>query len=183
MNHWLAVVAPERYADEVLYARPACTVAYQGVDMPAAGDPVLLVAASAQPLIFAVGVIEGRREGAEVTIAYRRRLFDQPIEAGAIEIFSPGLLPVDRDRYERLAASIPPPGLRPAGPKPEWFVSVSLPIEADSRAEAVREFWTYVEKLGPRELPALVWPRGDEMSMQAFVLGAPANQDPEGDDD
>jgi hypothetical protein len=183
MNHWLAVVPAARYADEVLYARPTCTVAYQGMEMPVAGDPVLLLAASTQPLIFGVGVIEGTSDQRQAIVAYRLRLFDQPVSVGAIEIDSPGLRLVEIDRYERLAAAIPPPAARAPGPKAEWFVSVSLPIEADSQAEAVREFWTYVEKLGPRELPALVWPRGDEMAMQAFVLGAPANQDPEGDDD
>ena len=50
-------------------------------------------------------------------------------------------------------------------------------------AEAVREFWTYVDKLGPRELPAFVWPRGDELAMQAFVLGAETNLDPEEGDE
>ena len=63
-----------------------------------------------------------------------------------------------------------------------WFVSLALPIEAASPAEAVREFWTYVDKLGPRELPAYVWPLGDELAMQAFVLGAVTNLDPEEDE-
>jgi hypothetical protein len=40
-----------------------------------------------------------------------------------------------------------------------------------------------VRDLGPAELPAYVWPSGDELAMQAFVLGAEANQDPEEDDD
>src|SRR5262245_1682365 len=133
MNHWLAVVSRERYADEVLYARPTCTVAYQGADAPAADDPVLLVAASAQPLVFGLGVIEGACDHGEITVAYRRRLFDQPVDLGAIEIHSPGLRLVEPDRYEQLAAVIPPPVTGAPGPKPEWFVSVSLPIEADSR--------------------------------------------------
>ena len=54
---------------------------------------------------------------------------------------------------------------------------------ARARAEAVREFWTYMDKLGPRELPAYVWPLGDELAMQAFVLGAVTNLDPEEDDE
>ncbi|GAB3869352.1 hypothetical protein [Dactylosporangium cerinum] len=58
-------------------------------------------------------------------------------------------------------------------------MSVDLPIEAASPGEAVREFWAYVRDLGPAELPAYVWPVGDELAMQAFVLGAEANQDPE----
>jgi hypothetical protein len=58
---------------------------------------------------------------------------------------------------------------------------VALPIEATNQAEAVRQFWSYVRELGPAELPTFVWPSGDELAMQAFVLGAEANQDPEED--
>jgi len=65
------------------------------------------------------------------------------------------------------------------GRPPRWFVSVSLPIEADSPGEAVQEFWTYVDKLGPRQLPAHVWPQDDELAMQTYVLDHEANQDPE----
>ncbi len=65
---------------------------------------------------------------------------------------------------------------------PEWFVSVTLPIEAANRADAVREFWSYVGRLGPEELPAYVWPRGDELSMQAYLLDRQTNLDPEEDD-
>ena len=46
----------------------------------------------------------------------------------------------------------------------------------------MRIFWSYVQELGPRELPAFVSPYGDELAMQAFVLGVEANQDPEEDD-
>jgi hypothetical protein len=40
-----------------------------------------------------------------------------------------------------------------------------------------------VRELGPVELPTYVWPYGDELAMQAFVLGEEANQDPEEDDE
>ena len=36
-----------------------------------------------------------------------------------------------------------------------------------------------MQQLGPRELPVFVSPSGDELAMQAFVLGEEANQDPE----
>jgi hypothetical protein len=62
-------------------------------------------------------------------------------------------------------------------------VSLDLPIEASTPAEAVRLFWSYVMELGPRELPTFVSPAGDELAMQAFVLGEEANQDPEEDED
>ena len=38
-----------------------------------------------------------------------------------------------------------------------------------------------MQQLGPRELPAFVSPLGDELSMQSYVLGDLANQDPEED--
>jgi hypothetical protein len=66
--------------------------------------------------------------------------------------------------------------------KAQWLVSVALPIEAESAGEAVREFWRYVESLGAGELPAFVWPRGDELAMRAYVLDARAALDPEEDD-
>ena len=40
-----------------------------------------------------------------------------------------------------------------------------------------------MQELGPRELPAFVSPSHDELAMQAYVLGAEANQDPEEDDE
>jgi hypothetical protein len=67
-------------------------------------------------------------------------------------------------------------------PAPRWQVSVALPIEAPDRAEAVRQFWAYVASLGPEGLPAYVWPAGDELAMQAYVLDRPVNLDPEEDD-
>ncbi len=63
-----------------------------------------------------------------------------------------------------------------------WLVSLDLPIEADTAADAVREFWAYVRALGPDELPTFVSPTGDELAMQAMVAGEPVNLDPEEDD-
>ena len=57
-----------------------------------------------------------------------------------------------------------------------------MPIEASTPAEAVRAFWTYAAELGPRELPTFVAPVGDELAMQAYVLGEPTNLDPEEDE-
>ena len=62
-----------------------------------------------------------------------------------------------------------------------WQVSVSLPIEADSPAEAVAVFWTYVSPLGPDQLPAYVSPAGDELAMRAYLHSEPTNLDPEED--
>ena len=63
-----------------------------------------------------------------------------------------------------------------------WLVSLDLPIEADTAADAVREFWVYVRSLGPEELPTFVSPTGDELAMQAMVAGEPVNLDPEEDE-
>ncbi len=75
---------------------------------------------------------------------------------------------------------------RPAGPtaiggRTPWLVTVAMPIEAGTPADAVREFWRYVDALGPAELPAFVWPVGDELSMQAYLAGSVTNLDPEED--
>jgi hypothetical protein len=63
-----------------------------------------------------------------------------------------------------------------------WLVSVALPIEAASPAEAVREYWRYVEQLGGEELPAFVSPVGNELAMTAWLMGAETNLDPEEDE-
>jgi hypothetical protein len=66
-------------------------------------------------------------------------------------------------------------------PQPSWLVSVDLPIEAATPAEAVRQFWAYLRELGPEELPAFVSPAGDELAMRAYVAGEPHDLDPEDD--
>jgi hypothetical protein len=63
----------------------------------------------------------------------------------------------------------------------EWLVSVAMPIEADTPAEAVREYWRYVAELGAAELPAFVSPVNDELAMIAYVADAIAPLDPEED--
>lgn len=60
-----------------------------------------------------------------------------------------------------------------------WLVSVDLPIEAASPAEAVARFWVYVRELGPDQLPAFVSPTGDELAMQVYVAGEQHDLDPE----
>ena len=91
-----------------------------------------------------------------------------------------GPVEVEPQVFRRLAAAL---GAEPGPSTPTWLVSLALPIEAATPADAVRQFWTHVVELGPRELPAYVWPSGDELAMQAFVLGEEANQDPEEDDE
>jgi hypothetical protein len=63
-----------------------------------------------------------------------------------------------------------------------WLVSVDLPIEADSAADAVAQFWTYLRELGPGQLPTFVSPAGDELAMRAYLLSDPIDLDPEQED-
>jgi hypothetical protein len=191
MAHWAVMVPDERYAAERLFLHDSLELTGSDGPLPATGDEVALVAGTAEPVVFALGRVLAT--GAEATdpddpgagqpaptlaIAYTHRLFDTPLPADDLAP-GPGAHPIEADRFAVLAdkAVTGPAGRR------EWQVGVSLPIEAASPAEAVRQFWTYVQQLGPRELPAYVHPRGDELAMQAFVLGEVANLDPEEDDD
>ena len=162
MAKWAVVVSEERYSQERLYASQFVP----GAELPA-GDEALLVAALDPPVVFGVA-----RADAEGRLRYTVNLIDAPLPFAAA--LDPGAHPIDEAAFTAVTA--PPP--RPRR-KRTWLVSVDLPIEAASPAEAVREFWAYVRDLGPAELPAFVWPVGDELAMQAFVLGAEANQDPE----
>jgi hypothetical protein len=184
---WAAVVSEETYAAERLYAFDTLVLPGAGGPRgPRAGDHVVLIASGEPAMLFGVGQVRaGRRENEDVTVRYTHRLFDEPIPIS--EPPPLGLTELPAVAYERLVAQVDGANGRTdtnatQRDATEWFVSVALPIEAPSPAEAVREFWTYVEKLGPRELPAYVWPPGDELAMRAFVLGTETNLDPEEDD-
>lgn len=186
MQHWVAIVGADQFANERLYAHDSVIVPAPGV-APTAGDPVLLVVAGDPPHLFGLGKIRSWY-GESVAVAYTHRLLDEPVASplppsseaprSADSAAALGLVAIPADAYERVAGQVPA-SRRIDADRSEWFVSVTLPIEAPSRAEAVREFWTYIDKLGPRELPAYVWPRGDELAMQSFVLGTPTIDDPE----
>ncbi len=62
-----------------------------------------------------------------------------------------------------------------------WLVSVDLPIEAATPADAVREFWAYVRELGPEQLPTFVAPTDDELQLRAYLGDEPHDLDPEDD--
>ncbi|MEU3452076.1 hypothetical protein ABZ671_00335 [Micromonospora sp. NPDC006766] len=111
-----------------------------------------------------------------LVVSYTRRVLDEPVPIDGLPLDGP-VTRLDPALWRELADRLGPPPARRS-----WLVSLDLPIEAASPAEAVRLFWSYVQELGPRELPAFVSPTGDELAMQAFVLGAEANQDPEEDD-
>jgi hypothetical protein len=176
-RHWAVVIPSARFEEERLYASSHLRVdgagpAVDGAAGPAPGDRVALIADAEPQVLFGLGRVVGPRYGSDVSIRYERRLFDASV---AVPVPAPvGVSELTRAAYAALAASV-----SPAPPLTRFLVTLSLPIEATSPAEAVREFWTYLDTLGPRELPTFVSPAADELAMQAFVLGAEANLDPE----
>ncbi len=187
-RHWVALVSPERFAEERLYAHESITLPVASGEIPEPGHNVVLLVATDPPGLFGLGRVVGFRYGEtapvqaprQATVRYTHRVFDEPIPVDALAVES-GVSALAPEAFDRLAGRVGA-DQRVDADKAGWLVSLALPIEAASPAEAVREFWTYVTRLGPRELPAFVWPAGDELAMQAYVLGEPTNLDPEEDD-
>ncbi|HEX6969824.1 MAG TPA: hypothetical protein VF174_13575 [Micromonosporaceae bacterium] len=191
MSAWAVLIPGERYEAERLFHHDSLELTgLNGAVRPVPGDEALVVVEGDPPLVVALGRIRAAAAGEDhdpddpqagdgdgpLVVAYTRRAFDRPVPADRLMLVG-GLTPVDPDLYRRLARR-----LGPVGAPPGWLVSISLPVEAPTAAEAVGLFWSYVRELGPRELPAFVAPVTDELSMQAFVAGEVANQDPEEDD-
>jgi len=203
MGQWAIVVTAERYAAERLYAHDSLDLTGVGADGgPRPGDPVALVAVGTagaeSSVLFGLGRVRDLRHGphadpddpeaepvddAHLVVAYTHRLLDEPVDVADLLPggSAPGLMALDDESLARLAGRVAA-AARVDADKADWLVSVALPIEAASAAEAVRAFWSYVDELGPRELPAFVSPARDELAMRAFVLGEPAHLDPEEDD-
>jgi hypothetical protein len=177
MSHWAVVFPAERLDEERLFAHDSVPLPAPG---PATGDVVLLIAADIaadrEPVLFGLGRVRSAGE-----VHYTHRLLDEPLPAGDLTFDEPGVYPLEPSVFAASAGAVAP--AEPAGERRRtWLVSVDMPIEAASAAEAARLFWSYVYELGPQELPAFVSPTGNELAMQAFVLGVEANQDPEEDD-
>lgn len=164
MSRWAVIIGADRWATERLFHHDTLAAEVPGAQT---GDDVLLLAGE-EPHAVALGRVSAPGE-----ITYLRRAFDDPVPADDLKL-TDAVTAVDADAYDRIAARLTSPAAR----KP-WMVSVAMPIEAANPADAVRQFWSYVAELGPAELPTFVWPSGDELAMQAFVLGVEANQDPE----
>jgi hypothetical protein len=171
MGYWAVTVPAQRYATERLYANDCLT----GIEGPVAGDEVVLVADGAAPVVFGLG----RAETGGV-VRYTHRMLDEPLAAGGLDVHGPGARPLAPETFAAVAGAVGA-AHRVDADKRTWLVSLDLPIEAPSSAEAVRLFWTYVRELGPAELPAFVAPSDDELAMQTFVLGEEASLDPEED--
>ena len=173
MALWAVNVAAGRWATERLFHHDTVTVV-GAAGTVAPGDEVLLIADHAVVALTRAA----KDDGTDLILDYVRRAFDAPVPAAGLTLAAE-VNPVGPDEFRRLAAEV---GGGAPDRKP-WLVSVAMPIEAASPADAVRQFWSYVRELGPAELPAYVWPSGDELAMQAFVLGEVANQDPEEEDE
>ncbi|GAA1599320.1 hypothetical protein [Actinoplanes couchii] len=166
MAQFVVIIPEGQWATERLFQHDAVTIGFSG--KAEIGDEVLLVA---EEQVVALARVE-KADGGELSLWYLRRAFDEPVPASLIEG------PIDEATFQRFAAA-----LGGAADKKPWLVSVAMPIEAVNPAEAVRQFWSHVLELGPAELPTYVWPSGDELAMQAFVLGVEKNQDPEEEDE
>ncbi|MFC0528263.1 hypothetical protein [Phytohabitans kaempferiae] len=188
MGHWAVVISDERHEAERLFHHDTLELTGLGRPRPEPGDEVLVVAGHGSPAVVALGRVHqvvaehdpddpSPGEDEPVVVTYTRRAFDEPVPAARLVLDGP-VAPVDPETFRAITGS-----LRPAADRSTWMVSLDLPIEASSPAEAVRVFWSYVMELGPRELPTFVSPTGDELAMQAFVLGEEANLDPEEDED
>src|SRR6185369_5269921 len=192
MRYWSVTVSADRYGAERLYDHDVLELAVPEGARP--GDQVALVAAVEPPMVFALGEVRSVRPeiGADepdpiedepgAVIAYTRRCFDQLIPAdGLIPVASAGehATSVEAEAFRALSERLP----RAAGARRSWLVSVDLPIEAATPADAVRQYWSYLRELGPQELPAYVSPTENQLAMQAFVFGDEANQGPEESDD
>jgi hypothetical protein len=187
---WAVLLPAERYqAERLVHHDTLELTGLDGVARPRPGDPVAVLVDGPLRLVALGQVAAATGETREdpddpqseagsgaLVVTYTRRVLDEPAPVDGLALDGP-VTGLDPARWRELAARLGPPPVRRS-----WLVSLDLPIEAASPAEAVRLFWSYVQELGPRELPAFVSPSGDELAMQAFVLGAEANQDPEEDD-
>jgi len=193
---WAVVISEEAYEAERLFHHD--TLEVTGIDgqRPSVGDEVLVVAKGERPVVVALGRVapspraeasadgnghtdghtNGHNADSPLVITYTRRCFDEPIPVGNLTL-SATVTPLDSATFRKYVARLQPPT-----PRSTWLVNLALPIEAPSAPEAVRQFWSYVMELGPRELPAFVSPSGDELAMRAFVLGEETNLDPEEDE-
>lgn len=177
MAQWAVIIPADRWATERLFHHDTVTVA--GAAAAVAPDDEVLLVADGHVVALAQAL---KTDGDDLVLAYMWRAFDEPVPADELGLSEASpVVAVERAVFDRLAVAF---GARTdVTTHKNWLVSVAMPIEAKTPAEAVRQFWSHLVELGPAELPTYVWPSGDELAMQAFVLGVEANQDPEEEDD
>ncbi len=199
------MVAADRFDAERLYQRDGIVLAGLAAGTVAVGDRVMLVATRQPPTVFALGTVSATHHETlsdgddldtsapaddEVAISYAARFFDEPrpVPAGVAVVAAGEVVRIDEAQWTAFVDQRPATSTTGGASgdsshiRQTWLVSLDLPIEASSAAEAVRQFWTYVTDLGPRELPTFVSPAGDELAMQAMVGGVEVNLDPEEDE-
>jgi hypothetical protein len=186
MADWVVAVGGDRFQGERLYQADGVEVAVPEGVAVLPGDRVVLTAGDAgDGVVFGLGRVDRAARGGSVPVRYTHRLVDRPVpvsDAGVPVAGAGAVEPVDAAVVARLV-ELAGPGVDRVVPERQWMVSLDLPIEASSPAEAVRIFWSYVRSLGPTELPAFVWPRGDELAMRPYVLGVEHELDPEEEED
>ncbi|MEU6247508.1 hypothetical protein [Glycomyces sp. NPDC047010] len=164
MRYWLLVLHEDEYAEQQAYEVESVEPEGARPEGAADGDEVALAGPEG---VFALGELVGP------AVVYRRRLED-PEKTDESTAADEGWTELMPDAWEDLVRSLPTPERRS-----DWLVTLSMPIEAVDKAEAVRLFWSYIRSLGPKELPTFVSPYGREIEGTAFLLGAEHEQDPE----
>ncbi|MFG3339587.1 hypothetical protein [Glycomyces sp. NPDC048151] len=163
MRYWLLALNEDEYTEQQAYEVEAVESAGRPEGV-ADGDEVALAGPEG---VFALGVASG------AGIAYRRRL-EEPAKTVESADVEEGWTELNPEAWEDLVRTLPTPERRS-----DWLVTLSMPIEAVDKAEAVRQFWSYIRSLGPKELPTFVAPYGRELEGTSFLLGVEHEQDPE----
>jgi len=171
MRYWLLALDDDEYTEQLAYEVDAVEPTASLPENASGGDEVALAGPEG---VFALGEVDGS------TVVYRRRLVEPSKTAETVQIYgTEGVAPkawteLYPDSWEDLVRTLPTPERRS-----DWLVTLSMPIEAVDKAEAVRQFWSYIRSLGPKELPTFVAPYGKELEGTSFLLGVDHEQDPE----
>jgi hypothetical protein len=164
MRYWLLALNDEEFTEQQAYEVAAVEPAAARPEGAADGDEVALAGPEG---VFALGEVDG------AAVTYRRRL-EEPAKTVESTDAAEGWTELNPDDWEDLVRTLPTPERRR-----DWLVTLSMPIEAVDKAEAVRQFWSYIRSLGPKELPTFVAPYGKELEGTSFLLGVEHEQDPE----
>ncbi|HEX2145225.1 MAG TPA: hypothetical protein VHG10_12020 [Glycomyces sp.] len=171
MRYWLLALDEDEYTDQQAYEIESVEPDAALPERTADGDEVALAGPEG---VYALGEVKG---GA---VVYRRRLREPAKTVETVRVYdaeneaAEGWTELYPDAWEHLVRTLPTPERRS-----DWLVTLSMPIEAVDKAEAVRQFWSYIRSLGPKELPTFVSPYGRELEGTSFLLGVEHEQDPE----